>query len=280
MTNFLISIVIFCVSVFLLAMGIRYGTIGASRLDDYFNRKTNASFHGFLWHFRIPFSFGVIPEYFYAIILGGDNYFKTNWWALKASSFISILLFIAGLKSRSMVFSYFSLNFIAENGLAALFTSGSFIYFLNLIVLLYAALFGLICYESFRMHGLYGIVRTAYYSFLCVLMANLTMITLSLIVFVTVVYVVIKIIGFFFFSSKKKRQEDEEEEETAGSILSGGYRIFKRDLYAWEEERKSNITYESKKEKKEKTVRRRPKISRRIKKKSSVNKDIPRLHPD
>ncbi len=271
--NFLISIILFAVSIFLLAVSIRYGLRGAARLDAYFSQKHNSDYLGFEWYYRIPFSIGVIPEYFYALVMAYDNYFKRNWWALKTASFIAILVFIAGLKSRSAVAAYFSFDFVKEGGITALFTSGNFVTFMNIIVLLYVALFVLICIESIRMHGIYAPIRIVIYSVLSLMMANLTVITLSIIVFVTMIYIVIKIIGFLFFSSRRRRRE--EKEETAGSVLGKGLRAFRVELYQWEEEGKTRPKPETKPERKTKKIKRkRPKIKR------TFRKDIPRLHPD
>lgn len=274
--NFLISIILFAVSVFLLAVSVRYGLRGASRMDEYFSQKHNSDYPGFEWYYRIPFSVGVIPEYFFALVMGHDNYFKRNWWALKTASFISVLVFIAGLKSRSAVAAYFSLTLVKEEGITALFTSGNFVMFMNIIVLLYTALFVLICIESFRMHGIYAPIRIAVYSLLSLMMANLTIITLSLIIFVVVVYVVIKIIGFLLFSSRRRRRRiEDEEEETAASILGGGLRDFRAELYQWEGEEKSQPKTKAKVDRKSKRIKRkRPKIKR------TYGGDIPRLHPD
>jgi len=148
--NFLISIILFAVSIFLLAVSIRYGLRGAARLDAYFSQKHNSDYLGFEWYYRIPFSIGVIPEYFYALVMAYDNYFKRNWWALKTASFIAVLVFIAGIKSRSAVADYFSFDFLMEGGITALFTSGNFVTFMNIIVLLYVGLFVLICIESIK----------------------------------------------------------------------------------------------------------------------------------
>jgi len=276
--NFLISIVVFAASVFMLAVSVRYGLMGAGRLDNYFSQKNNSNYPGFQWYYRIPFSIGVIPEYFYAIVLTHDNYFNRNWWALKTASFISILVFIAGIKSRSAVTAYFSFDFLQEGGITALFTSGNFVNFMNIIVVLYVALFVLICIESIRMHGIYAPIRIIAYSLLSLFMANLTVITLSIIVFLAVVYVVIKVIWFLFFSSKKRKNDEDEEEETAGTILSGGLREFRSELHQWEEEEKNNPQVSYKPESAEKTVRRRPKITRRRRKRT--NDDVPRLYPD
>ncbi len=284
MINFLISIVIFAASAFLLAVSIRFGLRGAARLDNYFSQKNNSDYEGFQWYYRIPFSIGVIPEYFYALVIAYDNYFKRNWWALKTASFISVLLFIAGLKSRSAVQAYFSLGFLEEKGLMGFFNSGNFVMFMNIIVVLYAALFVLICIESFRMHGVYAPVRILVYSLLSLMMANFTIITLSVIIFVTVVYVIIKVLAFFFTSSRRRRprrEEEYEEEETAGSILGKGMQEFKTELYQWEEEEKSSPKPTYKPESKtEPTKRKRPKITRRRRKKTKNEDEVPRLYPD
>jgi hypothetical protein len=273
--NFLISIILFAVSVFLLAVSIRYGLRGAARLDAYFSQKRNSDYPGFAWYYRSPFSIGGIPEYFYALVMAYDNYIKRNWWALKTPSFIAVVVFIAGLRSHSGVTAYFSFDFLKEGGIAALFTSGNFVLFMNIIVLLYTALFVLICVESIKMHGIYAPVRIVVYSLLSLMMANLTVITLSIVVFVTVVYVVIKIIAFFFRSRRRRRYDEEEEEETAGSILGKGLRDFKTELYQWEEEGKNRPKSDDKRERKTRTIKRkRPKIKR------SYSSDIPRLHPD
>jgi hypothetical protein len=277
--NFLISTIVFAVSVFLLVVSVRYGLKGAEKLDNYFSIKKDSGYPGFQWYYRIPFSIGVIPEYFFAIVLGYDNYFKRNWWALKTASFISVFVFIASLKSRSSVSSYFLFDFIQEKGFAGLFTSGNFVIFMNIIVVLYVALFVLICIESIRMHGIYAPVRILVYSALSLFIATLTVITLSLIMFITVVYVVIKVIWFLFFSSKKKKDEDDEE-ESAGSILGGGYREFKTDLYEWEEEDRGTVSENYRTKKPEPVKRRRPKITRRRKKPTRNDDEIPRVHPN
>ena len=281
MINFLISIVVIAVSVFLLAVSVRYGLMGVARLDNYFSQKNNSSYPGFGWYYRIPFSIGVVPEYYFAIVLGHDNYFKKNWWALKTASFISVLVFIAGLKSKVAVSDYFSLTFLQDKGIIGFFTSGNFVNFMNIIVILYLALFILICIESIRMHGIYAPVRIIAYSFLSLFMANLTIITLSIIVFVAIVYLIFKIIKFFFFSSKNKKDKNEEDEETAATILSGGLNEFKTELYEWEEDEKSSPSINYKPKNTETTKRKRPKITRRRKKRVVSNDDdIPRLHPD
>ena len=279
MLNFLISVVVFSASVFLLAVSIRYGLRGAARLDEYFSQKHQSNYPGFQWYYRIPFSIGVVPEYFFALVIAYDNYFKRNWWALKTASFISVLVFIAGLKSRSAVAAYFSFSFLEGKGITGFFTSGNFVMFMNIIVLLYVVLFILICIESFKMHGFYAPVRIVVYSLLSFMMANFTIITLSLIVFVTVVYVIFKIIVFFFSSRRRRHRRDEEEEETAGSILGSGLQNFKTELYHWENEKRSRPepTYHQETNKKKTIKRKKPKIKR---KKSAYGNDIPRLHPD
>lgn len=279
MINFLISIAVLAATFFMMVFSIRYGERGVLRLDQHLSNKRNSIYEGFQWYFRIPFVIGVIPEYFYAMILTHEYYFKKNWWSLRIASYISVLLFIALLKSRSAVLDYLSFQFVIENGILALFTSGNFVIFMNIIVISYLILFTLICIESFKMHGLYAPIRILAYSLLCFLMANFTIITLSIIAFIAVAYLIIKIIGFLFFSSKKNKKE-EEEEESAGSILNGGFQIFKSDLYEWEADNKA---YRSNDKEKESVIteRKKPKITRRKRKKAQPkNDDIPRLHPD
>jgi len=277
--GFIISIVALAISAFFLAVSLRYGLKGVDRLDDYFSNKNNYDYLGFEWHYRIPFSVGVIPEYFYALVLTYESYFKKNWWALKTASFISILLFIATLKSKSAVYAYFSFDFVKENGISALFTSGNFVNLMNIIVLLYVGLFVLICIESIKMHGVYSPVRILAYSILSFLMADLTMIALSVIVFISVVYLLYKIIRFLFFSSSRRNTQNIKEEESAGTILKGGFRVFKEDLYQWEASQK-NMQKHTDNSKDEKPKRKRPKITRRRKVIKRSDDDVPHLHPN
>lgn len=276
MLNFFISIVIFSVSVFMLGVSIRYGLIGASRLDNYFSIKSGRSFNGNSWFYRLPFSIGFVLEYYFYLVIGGDNYFKTNWWPLKTSAFISILLSFAVLNSRSAVYDYYSFEMIRQQGVLSLLTSGSFTWFLNIITLMYAALFVLIVIESVRMHGIYSPVRVIVYSLLSLLMANLTIIVLGLIVFVTMVYIFFKIVWFLFFSSRRsRRRNDEPKEESTWGILRNGLSVFKEDVREWEQGLKSERKYKKETVKPKVKIRRtRPKIKRTYK------SDIPRLHPD
>ncbi len=206
MLNFFISIIVFAASVFLLGVSIRYGLIGAGRADDYFSAKTNRTFPGFQWYYRLPFSLGLIIEYYFYLVIGATNYFKVNWWPLKTAGLLSLLIALATLNSRSDVIRYFSFELINEEGFTALFTSGMFVWYLNIVTLLYVALFVLIVIESVKMHGIYAPVRIFIYSILSLLTAQLTLIVLGLIVAVTLIYVAFKIIVFLFFSSRRSRR--------------------------------------------------------------------------
>jgi len=281
MLNFFISIVVFGVSMFLFAVAIRYGMASAQRVDDWLLSKSNRSFEGFDWYYRIPFAIGAIPEYFFAMVLGNDNYFKTNWWALKTSSFISVLLFVALLNSRGAVLSYYSLSFMGDKGVLALFTSGTFVWYLNFVTLMYAGLAVLITVESLKMGGLWGLLRAAYMGLMCFLMANLTIAVLTLIVFIAVIYLIYKVVKFLFFSSNKSKRHHEDDDEDAGEILQKGFSGFKSELYAWEAERKTVAPRPKKVVPKRKPVIKRTKpIKKPVVKTENHDDDIPRLYPD
>jgi hypothetical protein len=283
MLNFFISIVVFAASVFLLGVSIRYGLIGAGRLDEYFSAKTGRTFTGYPWYYRLPFGVGFVPEYFFFLVIGSTNYFKTNWWPVKTSAFLSVLIALATLNSRTVVYNYFSFGLIRQEGFLALFTSGTFVWFLNIIVVLYLALFVMIVIESIKMHGIYSPVRIFTYSLLSLMMAQLTVIVLGLIVAISLIYIAFKIIVFLFFSSNRRRnrRRDEEEEESAGSILNGGLQLFKQDVLAWEEEVKAER--KSRRNTTNSKPKPRPKVKIRRKKapvKKAYADDVPRLHPD
>jgi len=283
MLNFFISIVVFAASVFLLGVSIRYGLIGAGRLDEYFSAKSGRTFMGYPWYYRLPFGIGFVPEYFFFLVIGSANYFKTNWWPVKTSAFLSVLIALATLNGRSAVYNYFTAGLIRQEGFLALFTSGTFVWFLNIITLLYLALFVMIAIESVKMHGIYSPVRIFTYGLLSLMMAQLTVIVLGLIVAISLIYIAFKIIVFLFFSSNKrhKRRKEEEEEESAGSILNGGLQLFKQDVLAWEEDLKSERR--NRKSTTNSKSKPRPKVKIRRKKtpiKKAYADDVPRLHPD
>lgn len=279
MLNFFISIVVFAVSTFLLAVSIRYGMIGSERLDSWLSSKSGRNFEGFDWYYRIPFSVGAIPEYFYAMVLTKDNYFKTNWWALKTASFLSVLLFVALLNNRTGVADYYSLKFLSDKGFVAFFTSGTFVWYLNFVSLAYLALAILISIESVKISGIYAPIRIIYFVILSVFMANLTIAVLSIIVFVSLVYLAYRVIKFLFFSNKKKQHS---EEETPGEILNKGFSGFKPDLYEWEAQRKTNPrkTRTTKKQKRKPIITRRKTTRKQKPEVVKHDESIPRLHPD
>ena len=277
MLKFIMYLFGFAASVFLQAVVLRYGLKGAGIWDEKIINKANRTFTGFNWFYRIPFSIGVIPEYFFWLTIGNNNYFKTNWWALKTSSFITFLLFIAVLSNGSEVESYYSFERIAEGGLMSFLTSGITFWYLNLLNVFYFTVFILIVIESIRMHHWYAPVRIIMYSVLSLIISVLTSIVLSLIILVTVLYIAYKIIKFLFFSKYRKRREEEDDEDVS-ETLNNNYRIFRAELYTWEDELKSTRS-SIKKEKKTIVKRKRPKIRRKPKIKRK-NDDIPRFHPE
>lgn len=274
MANFFISILTFSVSVFLLGVSLRYGLKGAGNLDEYFLSKSNKNFSGFNWYYRIPFSIGLIPEYYFYIVIGRENYFKTNWWAIKTSAFLSVLLALALLNNRTMVYDYYTFKLVIDHGFLSLFTSGSLIWYLNIISVLYLALLTIIVVESVKMHGIFSPIRIFIYSLLSFFMASLTIIVLGLIVFITAIYIAFKVIKFLFFSNKKSYSRNDEEEEVTG-IFRKGLSSFKPEVLEWEQELKTRRSEKREKVKPKITITRKKKTSEKI-----YKSDIPRLHPD
>ena len=282
MVKFLLYIISFVGSVFLFSMAINYGLKLAANWDHKISNKLNRSFQGFNWYFRIPFSTGVIPEYFFYLVLRAENYFKTNWWALKLFAFNTFLIFIAVLSNNAVVTKYYSYSYYAENGINALFTSGITFWYLNLLTLFFLAIITLIIIESIRMHAWYAPVRIILYSMLSFFMAVVTLMVLSLIIMITVLYIAYKIIKFLFFSSNRRRQDNDED---VSETLNNNYRVFRAELYEWENSYKTSIRTTKRERKKPTIKRKRPKIERKPKPKpkpkpTSGNDDIPRFYPD
>ncbi|HCM59662.1 MAG TPA: hypothetical protein DIS74_04685 [Bacteroidales bacterium] len=213
------------------------------------------------------------------MVLTREQYFNTNWWALKISSFISVLLFIALLNSRSGVESYYSFEMIRTQGLAAIFTSGTFFWYMNIISLLITVLIVLITVESIKMTGSYALLRAPVYLLLSLLMAAFTVAMLFVIVFMTAIYIIWKIISFLFITNRDSGNFSEKGEETAEDILRSGFLVFKRDLNEWTSRRKSRGTQDKVSEHKKTSLI----TQKREVQSSSIfgdDTDIPRLYPD
>lgn len=282
MIKFLLYIISFVGSVFLFSMAIHYGLKLSERWDAKISSKLNRNFDGFNWFFRIPFSIGVIPEYFFYLVLRSDNYFKTNWWALKLFAFNTFLVFIAAISNNSVVNKYYSYSYYAENGINALFTSGITFWYLNLLTLFFLAIITLIIIESIRMHGWYAPVRIILYSMLSFFMAAVTLMVLSLVITITVLYIAYKVIKFLFFSSSHKKKVDDDDEDVSDQ-LNNSYRRFRAELYAWESSYKTSNRTTKREIKKPTIKRKRPKVERKPKPKPRPkyeDDDIPRFYPD
>ena len=277
MLRFILYLIAFTAGVFLISAAIRYGLRWAARWDDKISSKLGKAFAGFNWFYRIPFAIGVVPEYYFYMVLGNDNYFKPNWWALKISGFLSFLIFLAFLTNKTEAGLYFSLQTIHDSGFSAYVTSGVTFWYLNLIYLLLVAVFTLIVVESIRMHGWYAPARIFIYTLLSLLMFVLTMVVISMIIMVTFLYIAYKIIKFFMTSSRRRRRKDDDDHDVSDQ-LNNRFRIFRAELYAWEAEQRTARTSLRHKRKTE-VKRKRPKIRRKTKPKPK-NDNIPRFHPE
>ena len=274
MLRFILYLFAFIASVFLLSAAIRYGLKWAARWDNKITNKLASKFIGFNWYYRFPFAIGVIPEYYFYMVLGNNNYFRTNWWTLKTGAFLSFLMFLAFLTNKSESEAYYSLQTISESGLITYLTSGVTFWYLNIINLLIITLFALIVTESIRMHNWYAPLRIVLYSLLSLFMYTLTIIVMTVIIMVTFLYIAYKIIKYLMTSSRRRREQ--EDDHDVSDQLNNKFRIFRAELYAWEDEFRSTRS-SVRKEKKTIVKRKRPTIRRKPKPK---NDDIPRFHPD
>jgi hypothetical protein len=149
-------------------------------------------------------------------------------------------------------------------------------WYLNFVNLLFVALLFVILLESVRMHKGWAPVRFILYSLMASFMAYITIITMSLIISLTFLYICYKIIRFFMKSGRHPDIEVDDNDSPSDK-LNNRYRRFRAELYEWEAERKADRRARSKK-KKTMIRRKRPKIKRKPKKKYADN-DIPRIHP-
>jgi hypothetical protein len=224
----------------------------------------------------MPSTIGVVPEFFFFMVLGRENYFNARWWALRWASYFSFLFFLAALFSRSTIERYYSWSFLTENGIGAYFSSSG-MWYLHMLNLFFIGLVAMILVESIRMHKAWAPVRFILYTFLSVCMAYISMITIALIIAITFLYLCYKIIRFFMSSGRKTKIEVDDD-DSASDKLNNTYRQFRAELYEWEayrkEERKSR-----REEKKTVIKRKRLKIERKPR---TVRKDddIPRFHPE
>ena len=271
MLRFLLLIIGGGISVFLIALMIRYLLKVSFAWDSRMCAKLNSSFCGFRRHLRMPTVIGVTPEFFYFMVLGRENYFNARWWALRAASYLSFLLFLAALFSRSTLENYYSWSFLTENGVMAYFT-GSGMWYLNMLNFFFLGLIAMILIESIRMHKAWAPVRFLLYTFLSFCMAYISVITMALIIAITFLYVCYKIIRFFMSSGRKTKIEMDDD-DTSGK-LNNTYRQFRAELYEWEAERKAER--KSRRVEKETVIKRKkPRIERKPRSRH-IDDDIPR----
>lgn len=277
MLRFLLLIFGAAISVFLISLMIRYLLKASFSWDSRMCTRLSSNFCGFRRHLRMPTAIGVVPEFFYFMVLGRDNYFNARWWALRWASYISFLLFLAVLFSRTAVQEYYSWNYLSENGLMAYFTAGSGFWYLHMVNLFFLGLVTMIIIESIRMHKGWAPIRIIFYSLLSFMMAYVSIMVLVLIISFTILYICYKIIRFFMSSGRKTKVEVDNDDDTSDK-LNNTYRQFRAELYEWEAERKE-IRAIDKEEKKTVIKRKRPKIKRKPR---NVRKDddIPRFHPE
>lgn len=284
MLRFILLLISLAASIFTLAMFIRFMLRWATAWDQKICNKLNSSFTGYKWHIRIPLSVGVIPEYLYFLVLGRKNYFNTNWWALRIASYLSLLIFIAVLFDHSAVRAYYSLSTISELGISAYFNSGSAFWYLNMVNILYLALFALISIESIRMHKWRASIRIFMYTFMSIGMAMISLAVLILVIALSLLYIAYRIIKFFMSSRKRIRRNDDDDDDDGDNPtenLNNAYRRFRAELYAWEDERRLNPPVRTNKREKPVIKRKRPKIERKPKTKPEPKDDeIPRIYPD
>ena len=276
MLRFILYLIAGTASVFMLSFMIRYLLKASYSWDTRICNKRGTSFCGFRWHYRIPWSIGVVPEFFYFLVLGRDNYFNARWWSLRASAYISFLLFLSMIFAGKTVVSYYSLSYFSENGIQAYIWGSSSFMYLNLVNFLFAALFILILIESIRMHAGWSPVRIVFYTLLCAMMAFVNVLVLALLISFTFIYLCYKIIKFFFTSARRQRVEIDDDDSPTDK-LNNRFRRFRAELYEWERERKATRKVE-KEERKTVIKRKRPKIERKPKKKY-IDDDIPRIYP-
>ncbi|MEE4256231.1 MAG: hypothetical protein V2I47_04265 [Bacteroidales bacterium] len=276
MLRFILYLIAGTAAVFMLSYTIRYLLKASHSWDTWICKKRGTSFCGFRWHYRIPWAIGVVPEFFYFQVLGRNNYFNARWWSLRASAYISFLLFLAIIFAKNTVADYYSLSYFRENGILAYIEGSSSFMYLNLVNFLFVALFILILIESIRMHAGWSPVRLIFYTLLCAMMAFVNVLVLALLISFTFLYVCYKIIKFFL-TSRRRYKVDVDDDDSPSDKLNNRFRRFRAELYEWERERKATIEVE-KEERKTVIKRKRPRIERKPKKKY-IDDDIPRIYP-
>ena len=254
MLRFIMIMIGMAAAVFTTSVAIRYGLKGALAWDNRICNKLNRNY-----------TF--------------ENYFSTQWWALRASAYVTLLLFFGTIFNWSIVESYYSFALISENGFSALFTSGSTVWYLNMVNILYFLVFTLIVIESIRMHKAWAPVRIVMYTVFGALMTMITLSVIALIIVLTLLYIAYRIVKFFMTSRRRRnRHSDNDDDDDASEKLNNNYRVFRARLYAWEKDR-HNIPIEKKEIRKPVIKRKKPKIKRKPKPRPK-NDDIPRFHPD
>jgi hypothetical protein len=157
---------------------IRYGLVMGRRLDQYFQKILQSRFSGFTGYFRIPFQLGLIIEFCYYLIIGRTNYQHPNWWPLKYTGFVAILLFPALLISFNNT-TFLLSGIIYPDGLVNLFETNTFLsWYLVVLLALESLILTMLVAESLLMHYFLAPVRIALYAVLATLFGILSLISL------------------------------------------------------------------------------------------------------
>jgi len=200
MTDFILTLLMAVLLVTAAIFITKYGLRMAGKLDKRLSIIVHHSFPGFQWYFRLPFRAGILTEYYFFLIIGKKNFFKTNWWPLKMFAYSSLLLFFAFLFNRTGVIHFyrysivsFDTGFLAEN-MNFLFWYLTGILIIDLIIIM------LLLTESVRMHLWLAPVRIIIYLCLSILFSLLALFTCLVLLFFPLMYIVYRISGSGTFS--------------------------------------------------------------------------------
>lgn len=218
MLSFLLNWLIAIASLIGLIFFVRYSLTLLSRFDRFFTKKYRHTSRGLKWGIRLPTRVGNLLEFYFYVIMGKKNFMNYSSWPVKLTLIISVFLFLAMLTGRSFVTEYYTLGLEWPTGY---FSGGSKLWFLHLVNLSYLGVIALVAVDSVKMMGYFAPLRIGYFFIVMLASVGASVLSFSLFIAFSLVYLVLKVIGIFLTGGRRSYKREKKP-----SLLAKHYARF------------------------------------------------------
>ena len=191
-----------------------------SRLDRYFTSHYPRYSRGFRWGIRIPTKVGEVLQFYFYAIMGRKHYMNYSSWPVKVALMISVFLFLGFITGRRFFNDYYALGLSSSEGLNPYLHGGTILWYFNLVNLAFLGLLVMVSIDSVRMMGWFAPLRIGLNLVIIGVCALTTLISFSVLVAISFLYLAYKVLMLFFRSGRRYSRE------SSPSMLAGYYRHF------------------------------------------------------